>query len=67
MSNMTEIYDGVLVKNDGHEITYGDVVTLVNYMAERGIPSENIAYAVEKPWKFVEEIMEAKEAARNEE
>ena len=37
-----------------------DLVILVAYMAERGDNVRDIAYAVEKPWKFADVLAEAK-------
>ncbi len=33
------------------EISYADVVTLTAWMAREGATAEEVAYAVEKPWK----------------
>ena len=35
-------------------ITHDDLVILTSYMAEHGYSAPEIAYAVEKPWKFLD-------------
>ena len=47
-------------------ITHDDLVLLTAYMAEHHYPASEVAYAVEKPWKYVEELEEA-QAERDEE
>lgn len=48
----------------GREITHQDLVELTAYMAESGeYTAADIAYAVEKPWKFVDVLDEARAAA----
>ena len=39
-----------------------DLVILVAYMAAEGYTSNDIAYAVEKPWKHADVLAEAKAA-----
>jgi hypothetical protein len=36
-----------------------NIVTLTRYMAEKGCSADEVAYAVEKPWKYEEEFYEA--------
>ncbi|MDN5768903.1 MAG: hypothetical protein L0H78_24240 [Humibacillus sp.] len=33
------------------EISYADLITLTAWMAHEGATAEEVAYAVEKPWK----------------
>jgi len=33
------------------EVTYADIVTLTAWMAREGSTADEVAYAVEKPWK----------------
>lgn len=37
-----------------------DLVLLASYLAEQGTEAKDIAYAVEKPWKYADELAEAK-------
>ena len=37
-----------------------DLIILTAHMAERGYVSNEIAYAVEKPWKFADVLADAK-------
>ena len=59
--------EGVLIKDvhtmDALRIARNDLVTLTAYMADSGDYTANeIAYAVEKPHKFVDVLTEAREA-----
>lgn len=45
------------VERDG--MNHNDLVTLTSYMAEQGSTAQEVAYAVEKPWKFVDTLLEA--------
>lgn len=38
---------------------HGNVVTLANYLADRGDSARQVAHAVEKPWHFEEEFRTA--------
>ena len=38
---------------------YANIITLTSYMAETLCSADDIAYAVEKPWKFEELWLEA--------
>lgn len=38
---------------------HANLVTLTSYMADHGHDAKEIAYAVEKPWKFADEFAEA--------
>lgn len=38
---------------------HSNIVTLTSWMAENGYDPDDIAYAVEKPWKFEEEFLDA--------
>jgi hypothetical protein len=40
--------------------TYDELITLTAWMAENGHSAADIAYAVEKPWKFADELTQAK-------
>jgi hypothetical protein len=51
---------------DPESITHDDIVLLTAYMAEEGYPASEVAYAVEKPWKYIEELVKA-QAERDEE
>jgi hypothetical protein len=42
--------------------SHQDLVTLTWFMADNGYSAQDIAYAVEKPWKHVELLDEAKRA-----
>ena len=42
------------------QIPYKDIITLTAYMAEHDYSAAEIAYAVEKPWKFVDLIYDVK-------
>jgi len=39
--------------------TYANIVTLTSYMADNNMDAQEIADAVEKPWKFTEIFEEA--------
>lgn len=39
---------------------YDNVVRLTSYMADNGYDAQEVAYAVEKPWKFVDVWEQAK-------
>ena len=39
-----------------------DLTTLIRWMADNDWPADEIAYAVEKPWKFTGELGKAKAA-----
>lgn len=46
----------------GTDITYPDVVVLVRWMAEEGgFGADDIADAVEKPWKWEAELAESRD------
>lgn len=36
-----------------------NIVTLTRYLADNGWDADDVAYAVEKPWKYEEEFQEA--------
>ena len=38
---------------------HDNLVTLTSYMAETGASAEDVAYAVEKPWKYESEFKAA--------
>ena len=38
---------------------HSNLVTLTSYMADNGYNAEDIAYAVEKPWKYEDVFAEA--------
>lgn len=42
------------------EITHADLVCLVYYLVDNGYTADEVAYAVEKPWKFADEMTAAK-------
>lgn len=42
-----------------HEVTYPQVVSLTAYMADSGYTAQEVAYAVEKPWKHADLIAQA--------
>ena len=41
--------------------SHADIVLLVNYLADRGADVDDLTYAVEKPWKYDDELTAAKE------
>jgi hypothetical protein len=41
-------------------VTYDDLIVLTAWLAERGYSASSVAYAVEKPWKFPDELSLAK-------
>lgn len=41
------------------EISYGDVVVMTRWMASEGFTSDEIAYAVEKPYKHLDYVRRA--------
>lgn len=43
---------------DAHEITHDDLVRLTARLAEDGDDAATVAYAVEKPWKYLDLIAE---------
>ncbi|GAC1521643.1 MAG: hypothetical protein NVS3B1_06090 [Marmoricola sp.] len=49
---------------DDSLMTYPDLITLTTYMAETGYSAGEVAYAVEKPFKFLDVLAEAKAAER---
>lgn len=38
---------------------HSNLVTLTSYMAANGYTAEELAYAVEKPWKYEDEFLQA--------
>lgn len=44
------------------DVSYDDVVVLTAWMAAQGYTSEEVAYAVEKPWKHLDELEQARAA-----
>jgi hypothetical protein len=42
--------------------THDDLVVLTAWMADNGYTAEEVAYAVEKPWKFDRELWDARVA-----
>jgi hypothetical protein len=38
---------------------HSNIVTLVSYMADNGYNAQDIAYAVEKPWKYEDVFLSA--------
>jgi hypothetical protein len=38
-----------------------NIVTLTRYIADQGYSADDVAYAVEKPWKYEKEFKEAQE------
>lgn len=38
---------------------HSNIVTLTSYLADHGYSANDVAYAVEKPWKFEDEFLEA--------
>lgn len=43
------------------DITYDDVVLLVEWLADNHYETATIVTAVEKPWKFMDELQEARD------
>lgn len=43
-----------------YEPTHRDLVYLTRWMAENGYTPDDIAYAVEKPWKYEDELKASK-------
>lgn len=58
--------EAVLIKDvhalDAVRIARNDLVILTSFMAGDGYSANDIAYAVERPWKFVDVLAEAKAA-----
>ncbi|MGB8383242.1 MAG: hypothetical protein WCG47_18680 [Dermatophilaceae bacterium] len=50
--------------SSGEAITYDDIITLTAWMAQHGYTADEIAYAVEKPWKHIDLITRAKLGAQ---
>lgn len=48
-----------------HSQAQADLVLLTSYLAEHGAEAKDIAYAVEKPWKYVAELAEAKQEVQS--
>lgn len=46
--------------------TYDELVVLTSWLAERGDSAQTIAYAVEKPWKYADELSLALSVQRHE-
>lgn len=44
------------------DLSYDDVVVLTAWMAAEGYTAEEVAYAVEKPWKHLDELAQARAA-----
>jgi hypothetical protein len=44
---------------------YDNIILLTRYLADRGDPAEEVAYAVEKPWKYEEEFESARTELRD--
>lgn len=42
------------------EITYNDLITLTRWMAQNGYSADDVAYAIEKPHKYLDELKAAK-------
>ena len=42
------------------QVTHAELVIIVNYMADHNYTANEIAYAVEKPWKHVDVLEEAR-------
>jgi hypothetical protein len=40
-------------------VDHANLITLTAYMADHGYEAKDIAYAVEKPWKFEDEFLAA--------
>ena len=40
---------------------HSNIVTLTSYLADHGYDAADVAYAVEKPWKFEDEFLLAVE------
>ena len=69
---MVEEDEGPLVveitgSEDEGIVNYEDVIILTSYMADQDYTVKDLAYAVEKPWKFVDVLAEAKKALENQE
>ena len=47
-------------EQDGWDDVYDNVVTLTAYLAGAGYEPSEVAYAVEKPWKFRREFITAR-------
>ena len=47
--------------NNTTEMTYEDLVILTSHMADNGYSAAEVAYAVEKPWKFEDVLIDARE------
>jgi hypothetical protein len=41
-------------------VGHDDLVLLTSYMAEHGYKASEVAYAVEKPWKFIDLLHRAR-------
>jgi hypothetical protein len=46
-------------KEAGWWIRHSNMVTLTRWMADNGYDADQVAYAVEKPWKHTAEFMKA--------
>ena len=40
---------------------HDNIILLTAWMADNGFPAKEVAYAVEKPWKFADEFQQAKD------
>ena len=42
------------------QVNWDEVILITSYLAEHGETAKNVAYAVEKPWKFLDVLDAAK-------
>ena len=47
-------------------VSYDELITLTDWMARNGFSAGDVAYAVEKPWKYLDELAQAKAEPRDE-
>ena len=48
------------------DVTHEDLVVLTAWLADRGHDAKTVAYAVEKPWKYTDELSLAKAVQEHE-
>ncbi len=50
-----------MTTTDDREVSHVDIVTLTAFMADHDYTAEQIAYAVEKPWKHLDILARAQQ------
>lgn len=66
MTNKTKpfiVFEGALGAGRDASFTHADLVLLTRWMADENYDADDIAYAVEKPWKYIDELASAEARA----